>query len=97
MSAIIQLLENNRVEGFHTHINMVHPKGTFNISKHVTESFWHAYCTEMLEKYEKKQYNELKEDFAQKKFRASFNCNQISVLKLTGKWEVLKTFRLDSL
>jgi hypothetical protein len=48
MSGVSQLLENNRVTGdYHTHVSMVHPKGKFQISKHVTESFWHAYCTDI--------------------------------------------------
>ena len=49
MTSVSQILENNRVTGdYHTHVSMVHPKGKFQISKHIIESFWNAYCTDIL-------------------------------------------------
>jgi len=56
MSGVIEFLENNRVTGdYHTHVSMVHPKGKFQISKHISESFWHNYCSSVFneEKTEK--------------------------------------------
>jgi len=56
MSSISQILENNRVTGdYHTHVSMIHPKGKFQISKHVTESFWNSYCSDIFNE-EKNQY-----------------------------------------
>ena len=67
MSVINKILEENRVTGdYHTHVSMIHPKGKFQISKHITESFWHAYCTEIFEKYnedEKDDSSEIKQEF----------------------------------
>ena len=48
MTSLIQLLENNRVTGdYHTHVSMIHPKGKFQISKHISESFWTNYCNDI--------------------------------------------------
>jgi len=58
---------------------------------------FHPHVTVAFRDLKKRTFYELKEEFAQKQFGASFNCSQISVLKLTSKWEVLKTFSLDSL
>lgn len=56
MSTVLDILENNRVTGdYHTHVNMVHPKGKFQISKHVSESFWDHYCNDI--------YNEEKTEY----------------------------------
>jgi len=50
MSNIIKILENNRVTGeYHTHVSMIHPKGKFQISKHISESFWETYCDAIYE------------------------------------------------
>jgi P4 family phage/plasmid primase-like protien len=52
-----QLLENNRVTGdYHTHVSMIHPHGKFQVSKHISESFWHSYCNDILENDEKEQF-----------------------------------------
>ena len=52
----IKILENNRVTGdYHTHVSMIHPKGKFQISKHVSESFWNSYCDSIYED-EKMEY-----------------------------------------
>ena len=55
---------------------------------------FHPHVTVAFRDLKKRTFYELKEEFAQKQFRAAFNCNQISVLKLHNKWEVLKTINL---
>lgn len=57
---------------------------------------FHPHVTVAFRDLKKRTFYELKEEFAQKQFRASFNSNQISVLKLSTKWEVLKTVNLDA-
>ena len=57
---------------------------------------FHPHVTVAFRDLKKRMFYELKEEFAQKQFTASFNCNQISVLKLTNKWEVLKTITLEA-
>lgn len=57
---------------------------------------FHPHVTVAFRDLKKRTFYELKEEFAQKQFRASFNCNQISVLKLSTKWEVLKTINLEA-
>ena len=60
MSSISQILENNRVTGdYHTHVSMIHPKGKFQISKHVTESFWNSYCSDIFNE----EKNQVKKKF----------------------------------
>ena len=57
MSSVIEFLEDNRVTGeYHTHVSMVHPKGKFQISKHVSESFWNLYCNDIMKKENKSEY-----------------------------------------
>jgi hypothetical protein len=52
--SLTQLLENNRVTGdYHTHVSMIHPHGKFQVSKHISESFWHSYCNDIMENDEK--------------------------------------------
>jgi P4 family phage/plasmid primase-like protien len=46
---ILNILENNRVLGDHfTHVNMINPKGKYQISKNIIESFWNLYCTDII-------------------------------------------------
>lgn len=56
MTSVSNILENNRVTGeYHTHVSMIHPKGKFQISKHITESFWNSYSDDI--------FNESKLDY----------------------------------
>jgi len=49
--SVSEFLENNRVTGdYHTHVSMIHPKGKFQISKHISESFWNSYCNDIFNK-----------------------------------------------
>lgn len=57
---------------------------------------FHPHVTIAFRDLKKRMFYELKEEFAQKQFSASFICNQISVLKLSNKWEVLKTINFDA-
>lgn len=48
------ILENTRVFGdYHTHVSMIQPLGTFQISRDNMEIFWENYCTERIEHDEK--------------------------------------------
>ena len=45
MEKVAQILANTKVYGeYHTHVSMINPMGTFQISRETMESFWDNYC-----------------------------------------------------
>jgi P4 family phage/plasmid primase-like protien len=50
MESVNKILINTRVNGeYHTHVSMINPVGTFQISRNNMESFWDSYCTAIKE------------------------------------------------
>lgn len=53
-TTLSDILNHSRTMGnYHTHVSMVHPKGSFNIHRKIIEQFWDAYCTALSEEEEK--------------------------------------------
>ena len=45
MDKVTQILSNTKVYGeYHTHVSMINPMGTFQISRESMEAFWDNYC-----------------------------------------------------
>lgn len=45
MEKVTQILSNTKVYGeYHTHVSMINPLGTFQISRETMEPFWENYC-----------------------------------------------------